>query len=500
MITFGHREDDSSAPGRQRPPNYFSRGVQLKILTMLFLFMGILMLASEARKPKNWRWMWAFDKNAPAGDSDASHFAQNDLAKSLSSKTRAAHAMLQSEAAAEPLVTGIQPPAISSPQGGEPTIGTALTQRDGWSHVLRRLSKAQQLRFQTGMWNWRHQRPLTGQIKAAWPALLQRLDDNWTDYHARVQTAVERDHNVLTGAQKRTSVEIIQASKSLWAAQKAALESVGQDGPISEEQTAVLTELQANLDQRAWAQVEDNTILRAAETEAWYRCWDQLHSRASQTLTETATQVNFVQLFSQPAEFRGHLVRVRGTVKWGYRITSQSPRFGIEGYTVLGLLPHGGSHSPIVVYCTELPTGFPKIGEADPAGKGVPLNEEVEIVGYSFKRWLHRSMEGMTLSPLILGEVASWQPTVRPPQRAARQPMTWGVLLVSALAMAVLATLIAAWVYRSSCWSSTDVASSTRPPDTLPSFGTDEVRGDVAQQLRALTDDEQTHGEQFNDG
>ncbi len=489
MVSFKRSDDSAHAGRRQPPPNYFSRAVRLKIFLLLGLFMGVLMLASEARKPENWRWMWAFDQNvSTAATPDhlapgAGEAGPTPLAPALSRGRR------QSEPDSEPIVAGIEPPALPPDRDATQPLAAVPPQRDGWNHVLRRLSKTQRQLFQTGLWSWRHHRSLDGASKAEWPALLERVDGLWADYLERVRTAVTRGPNALTETQKQASLAIIEATESLWGEQKTALETLADEELVGGEQDKILVQLQAILDQRAWAQVKDNTVLRSAETDAWYRCWDQFELTATRARIEAAPRATFVQLFAQPSEFRGRLVKVSGIVKSAYHVTSRTTRFGIDGYVVLGLLPRDHSGSPIVIYCTELPAGFPKIDAGDPSGSGVSLNEEVEITGYFFKRWLHRSLEGMTLSPLILGKVTDWKRRAAPSQAAAHPPITRGVLLVSAVVMALLAALIAVSVYRGSRWSSTDTARSTRAPDALPTFPADEVHGGVAQRLSELAEE-----------
>ena len=227
-------------------------------------------------------------------------------------------------------------------------------------------------------------------------------------------------------------------------------------------------------------------MLQAAETEAWYRCWDQLQSLTLQQYAQATGPLNFVQLFSQPNEYRGRLIRVRGTARSGYRKDARDPRFGVTGYIVLGLRPDDDSASPIAIYCTELPEGFPEIEEADELGRGTAIDEDVEITGYFFKRWLHRSKGGMNFAPLILGKVTQWQPSAATQQRGTRAPLAGWMIWGSVLVMALLATGIALWVYRSSSWNTSLAAASTKAPDTLPPFEAESVGGNVAESLRRI--------------
>lgn len=47
---------------RGKPPrNYFSRREQYRLLALVFTFMLVIVLMTEAAKPKNWHWMWRGD-------------------------------------------------------------------------------------------------------------------------------------------------------------------------------------------------------------------------------------------------------------------------------------------------------------------------------------------------------------------------------------------------------------------------------------------------------
>ncbi len=219
-----------------------------------------------------------------------------------------------------------------------------------------------------------------------------------------------QDDGLLTDAQKRLSSEIIQASKAIWEQRSATLAAVAESPPLTNEQAAVLSDLQSLFDQRALSRIEDNTVLRSAETEAWDRCWEKLRALSPEDMAQAAGPLTFVQLFSQPKEFRGQLVKVTGTARWGYRVVSEEKRLGIDSYIVLGILPGKGTGSPIVTYCVDLPPGFPEIRGAGSSEKGSRLDEDVEVTGFFFKRWLHSSAGGMNLSPLILGRITRWEP------------------------------------------------------------------------------------------
>lgn len=213
-----------------------------------------------------------------------------------------------------------------------------------------------------------------------------------------------------------------------------------------------------------------------------------LQELTAQQVVNAKGPLNYVQLLSQPGELRGQLVRVKGTARWGYQVAAQDPQPGIDRYVVLGLLPTDGNNAPIVVYCLDLPDGFPRITSPDREGRGVRLDEDVEIVGYYFKRWSHRSARGMELSPLILGRITQWHPDRSVEERGPPARVATGTLLTALVAMAGLGALLALWVYRGTRGSAAAPASMQAPP-TLPSFDTQPVRGGVSESLRNLAEE-----------
>lgn len=52
------RPVDRSRAIRKPPPNYYSRKEQLRLFALCGLFMLVLVMMNEARKPSTWQWMW----------------------------------------------------------------------------------------------------------------------------------------------------------------------------------------------------------------------------------------------------------------------------------------------------------------------------------------------------------------------------------------------------------------------------------------------------------
>jgi hypothetical protein len=68
------------------PPNYFSRAVQTRLLVLVFLFMTVLMLMSEARNPEHYQWMWSLEQT-PNGSSGRAVTDREDSTDELKGQT-----------------------------------------------------------------------------------------------------------------------------------------------------------------------------------------------------------------------------------------------------------------------------------------------------------------------------------------------------------------------------------------------------------------------------
>ncbi len=78
MVRFDRLPNDGAAdsPGAnniRRPPNYFSRAVQYRMLTLVFTLLAVLYMAGQAAKPSTWSWMFpnlAVEDQAESGLED----------------------------------------------------------------------------------------------------------------------------------------------------------------------------------------------------------------------------------------------------------------------------------------------------------------------------------------------------------------------------------------------------------------------------------------------
>ncbi len=185
--------------------------------------------------------------------------------------------------------------------------------------------------------------------------------------------------------------------------------------------------------------IRDDTVFRSAEASAWFSwCALMQHSDRMAVGEGTAQTVGFLQLFRQPDEYRGRLVRIDGIVRRAHRVPAHDNQRGIDGYWQCWLFTDVSSTNPIVVYALDMPDDFPT---------GMELYEKVAFNGLFFKRWAYEARGGTMTAPLILSPGGEWQPRVpTPPARLPSLPAVLAALLVTAL----VGGAIALFVYRQS--------------------------------------------------
>ncbi len=473
---------------RRGPPDYSSRGVQFRLLVLVFLVMTVLVMMREARKPETWRWMWRFE-HSTLPDEGAELEGVVDGGGPAAVDTRPVAQAVADDPSSEPVIT-VPDSRVAWRELLDESLGESLVaaQLQGWTQVLDAVGQPLRDRLQVGLWHYRHGQPFPAGLGRQWPGLLAELGRQWERYAARADQALESDQ--LAPEQCELGRSVLTALRVAVERQLAALGALGDRIVVPDDLAAALDQLQRVLDARAWRAVTDNTVFRSAEREAWLRAWETLASRGGADQSLEASPVSHVQLFSQPEAYRGRLVRVRGTVRRGYRVAAREPQLGIEDYHVLWLREAGGGNAPIVAYVAALPAEFPPLAALGPGQGGTPLREEVTITGVFFKRWLHSSGDGSSLTPLILGRITRWTPPGPTSARSGLARLDAMAVLCTLLSVAVVALLLAGWVCRSSRWARRELPESARPPSELPPFDLLSVRPSVQESLRRMTQEE----------
>jgi hypothetical protein len=233
------------------------------------------------------------------------------------------------------------------------------------------------------------------------------------------------------------------------------------------------------------ARVRDDTVFRAAEADAFYHLLKILDETSEDRLEKASIgRVSFMQLFTQPKEFRGDVVTIRGTVRRVMDKAAPQNNFGIKGYSQVVLEPDDRDY-PVVVYCLDLPPEFPR---------GEKLHDPVAVTGFFYKRWagLSSGREIMTW-PLLLSKTARWQPALAAAEPGAEDQRALNNL-GAGVALAVVASLAVVAFVLSRTRRKTSFVIPTVRPGELNSQRHEELTPDVREQLAQLARRDQVSG------
>lgn len=184
---------------------------------------------------------------------------------------------------------------------------------------------------------------------------------------------------------------------------------------------------------RLLARVQDDTIFRKQDYESWFNLLSVLRDNSTDALRSASQgDATYLQLYQQPAAYRGELVTIAGTVRrCSYRAAPQNDA-GITGYYQLWIQAAGTSSSLYVAFVLELPDGFPQ---------GDQLAAEVTLTGFFFKRWAYAAQDTIRTAPVLLARTCEW---LQPAPAAAREPHSWWPYL-AAMGIGVALAIIAFW-------------------------------------------------------
>jgi len=411
--------------GRRPPPDYLARRTQYRILALVGSLFLILFLMEQARKPENWRWMWTIGGGQVPAEPD------------VDTRLRAPSDSVAGGPGASPLLIPADDGESADTQApddaaGRPKAGAVAPLRqarhDLWSRLLESLGDENRNEFLAGLKAARYAEPLPPKTQTKWPQIVELVQAGSQDYINKAFLAVSQDSGSLTDEEKRSWLEVIEALKREWQdGLQPAFQTLGKGDKLGAEQQAAFFGLQETLDAVFLDSIRDNTVFRLAEKDAWFRLLEQLDERNLTDLRRASTgYVGFLQLYKQPTEYRGKLVTVSGTVRMGYYREAPKNFYGIKGYYIFWLKP-AGAKSPIVVYCLEIPAGFPDVAKLEREGDGErpQLDEEAEFTGFFFKRWAYRAQDDTRLAPLILAKIPRWQPRPEANRAADQPPSVW---------------------------------------------------------------------------
>ena len=208
--------------------------------------------------------------------------------------------------------------------------------------------------------------------------------------------------------------------------------------------------------------IRDDSPFRAAEHHAFFHLMRLLGNTSEQTLQQARPQrVNFVQLYEQPAAYRGELITVSGNVRSA--VVQQAPSlkfavdhgiygglgtvtgmactlgndYGVDSYAEVWLQPEDQPDMVMVLYTRELPQGFPT---------GVDIKERVTATGFFFKRFAYGATNTLRITPMLLTKTLQWTPPT-PPQ-PSRVSQEWPLLLGIAGVVLVLSVVFVILMFR----------------------------------------------------
>ena len=208
--------------------------------------------------------------------------------------------------------------------------------------------------------------------------------------------------------------------------------------------------------------IRDDTVLRGVEHEALYSLLEILAGADQRTLADASRgPVSYLQLFKQPAEYRGELVTLSGTVRQAVYREAAANQQGIKGFYKLVLSPNDHPAGLVFVDCLELPAGFP-------AGEQVRC--EVEVVGLCYKRWAYAAQDGIRTAPLVLAKTVTW---TNAPGATVVAATDWTMVAACALMAGVACLLAVAWAVR-------------RPSPPIRLHAEQRQGGEILQQLAVL--------------
>jgi hypothetical protein len=382
------------------PPNYSSRKVQYRLLMLIFAFGATIWMMNEARKPGNWRWFAAL--NQEVQPAEVSETSEADPDTRISQRP-------QGDSDPPGIIymdSDVNVIEVDLPQTDSRTEAHSLAAQDAWRQALESLDHHERLLFDGMMLASRGHKLLAPENSERRKEVLSKLNQQWTEYLQQAFQAVVEQRDNLTDEEKESWLTIIQQLETNWdSLLQPGLMTVSAGGELSEQEQRQLAEAQQMIDRVNLAAIVDKATTQPADAHAWYRLLEQLkYTEQEQLDTPDVPSVGFVELFDQPENYRGQLVRVAGVVKMAKRVRPPENVLGVEEYYLFWIRPDGSS-SPMAIYTLELPPEFPELDFT-----GIELDTRASFTGFFFKRWVYAAGDGPRIAPTLLAKTATWTP------------------------------------------------------------------------------------------
>jgi len=184
-------------------------------------------------------------------------------------------------------------------------------------------------------------------------------------------------------------------------------------------------------DKAALAAVRDNTLgVRADEAEAFFTVLDHARRVPATELDQAARSgVQYVNLMSDPALYRGEPVTVTGEMWRLSEFTASQNRHGLTRLYEAWVFTSDSSTHPLRIVATGL---------GEDLQPGDSQRTPVRVTGYFFKREGYETKAGLQVAPTLLaGQIVRHHSPGAPPSAEGVAPMLLGLVVAIGLILSV---------------------------------------------------------------
>jgi hypothetical protein len=234
------------------------------------------------------------------------------------------------------------------------------------------------------------------------------------------------------------------------------------------------------IDRQLLAGIEDNTLgIRSQEAKAFFAVLDHARRVPTSFLDQSASRdVLYVNLMSDPQEFRGTLVTVTGDLWRLHEFPAGNNQKGLTRLYEGWLFSADSGSNPYRIVATQLGAGLVP---------GPDLRVPVRVTGYFFKREGYRTSTGMHVAPTLLcKQIVRYRSPNAPPPTDGLAPLLLGAVVAIGLVLTVT-ILSFAWSDRYAERRSMATPSMLDRSTAARMAEVDALS--VEEQLRALSDE-----------
>lgn len=421
-------------------------------MVLVGLLVFILVMMRFAGDPKNWAWM-GFGRGAVAPPA---------ATEKVSPPPPSAELQMSPERIGEE----IEKPG---PRLELDELKPALDElrKDFWTRLVRRLDSPSQLALY-GMFRQGSSSPDAALAKSH-ENLVERIE-LFNDQYSTELLSQSGELQVTDPARRQLWYDLLFQWQTEWKDDVApALKYLSGLSPAAEREPDGLARLRSLLGEIAAEMVVDDSPLgRPSEIPFWNLLVERLLAEGENS--HPPTQVEWVELRTQPESFRGQRIEFRGRIRGARIQKSSGDSATVPQYYELWVQADNHSTIPYCVYALEIPNGFPPLTE-----QLSMLDATTSIVGYFFKNRSYLTDEHKTqFCPVVLTRlpevtiVSAAAPQSNPPTPFAVGGIAAGV--------ALLAAWIAFRVYRSTIFirriASPHIASTLEELESDPQVET----------------------------